>query len=157
MLMGKYWITPTGVVDVSTSEHALYAKNVMLGLLGTPNEIRLDKTLFDPLPAKIIRAARQRGVDAAIIDHLAKGIDARLFVIERWGWVRTRQNAFYVAKLDPKVLRLIHNAKEYWEKQTTIDADDSIELFETLKETTCSYRVNLLRGLGRISQDRIPD
>ncbi len=147
MLTGKYWITPTGVVDVSTSEHALYAKNVMLGLLGTPHEIKLDKTLFDPLPTKIVRAARKRGVDAAIIDHLAKGIDARLFVIERWGWVRTRQNTFYIAKLEPKLLRLVRGAKEYWKLQRAVCADDSVEVHETLTGHCTASRLKDLLGM----------
>ena len=146
MLIGKYWITPTGVVDVSTSEHALYAKNIMLGLLGTPNEIRLDKTLFDPLPVKIVRSARKRRVDEAIIEHLASGIDARLFVIERWGWVRTRQNAFYLAKLNPKVLRLIRGAKEYWKRQQAMRIDDSIEIHETNFGSVKSHRLANILG-----------
>ena len=153
MLSGKFWITPTGVVDVSTSEHALYAKNVMLGLWGTASEIRLDKTLFDPLPQNIVRTARRRGVDASIIQHLANGIDARLYVIERWGWVRTRQNAFYLAKLDRKALRLIRSASEYWKRQQAISADDSIDIHETILGTTQSRR--LADVLGKRLADRL--
>ena len=154
MLSGKYWITPTGVVDVSTSEHALYAKNVMLGLLGTAGEIKLNKHLFSPLPPKIVKAARRRGVDAHIIDHLAKGIDARLYVIERWGWVRTRGNAFYAAKLDPKTLRLIRGAASaYWERQLAIRIDDSIDVHETISgstQTRCLAEI-----LGKRLADRL--
>jgi len=146
MLSGKFWITPTGVVDVSTSEHALYAKNVMLGLLGTASEIRLDKTLFDPLPQNIVRTARRRGVDASVIQHLANGIDARLYVIERWGWVRTRQNAFYLAKFDRKVLRLIRGAAAYWKRQRAISTDDSIDIHETICGSVQSCRLADIMG-----------
>ncbi len=130
MLTGKFWITPSAVVDVSASEHALYAKNVMLGLLGTPTEIKLDKTLFDPLPKKIVLAARKRGVEAAVVEHLASGIDARIYVIEHWGWIRTRGNAFYLLKLDAKALGLIRGATAFWDRQSALGADDSVDVHE---------------------------
>lgn len=141
MLSGKFWITPNGVVDVSTSEHALYAKNAMLGLLGTPAEIRLDKTLFSPLPKEIVTAARKRRVDEAAVEHLASGIDARLFVIERWGWIRTRGNAFYLWKLDAMALRLIRCATDFWDRQSALRADDYLDVHELAADTMESRRI----------------
>ena len=50
MLAGKYWLMPNGVVDVTNSEHALYAKNYLLGLVGTKDQLVL-------APAALLSAA----------------------------------------------------------------------------------------------------
>jgi hypothetical protein len=38
MFHGKYWVTADGTIDVSASEHALYARRHMLGL--AENDVR---------------------------------------------------------------------------------------------------------------------
>jgi hypothetical protein len=130
MLTGKFWITPQGVVDVSTSEHALYARNFVLGLLGTPREIRLDKHFLDPLAPEEARKHRRRGVPADVIKFLGSNGDARLYVIRERGWVRVRGNAFYLWRLDRPTLRLIRGAAEYWRAQRSRKPGDLADVYE---------------------------
>ena len=151
MLTGKYWITPGGVVDVTTSEHALYAKNVMLGLFGTPKALKLDKHLFSPLSPAVLRRHKRRGVAEEILAHLGQGIDSRLYAIQVWGWVRVRGPAFYLWRSDRKTVKMIRDAKAYWKTQSKMEPTDPLDLISLSDSKT---RVMLARELHRIAGSR---
>lgn len=132
----KYWIIPGAyadeetaplhlgleleyrLVDVSTSEHALYAKNRMLKLDGTGRELKLDKNLFKPVAERVLAAAAKRGAAPDALLWLRQGLDPRLYSMKHWGWIRTRDADLYVWKWRPKTFLLLCNAKEFWAKQT---------------------------------------
>ena len=118
MLTGKYWITPHGVVDVSASEHALYAKNFMLRLLGTNYEIPLTKDLFAPMSAADAASHANRGIPKKVLKFLqtsdSDGLtDARIYAIRELGWIRIRRSEFYVWRLNDETLLKISRAKKY--------------------------------------------
>ena len=145
MLSGKYWITPGLVVDVTTSEHALYAKNHLLGLLGTGLELKLDKRLFSPLtPAELLRYGAL-GVAENVLAELRSGTDPRLIVIRDHGWVRTRGSALYLWKASARTMRMIRNAEDFWSKQPQAEPSDPVDVILLSVETTRVVRVRDLR------------
>ena len=149
MLTGKFWITPNAVVDVSASEHAIYAKNAMLGLLGSPHAYKLDKHMLSPLPPPEVRRHAARGVPPDALDHLARGADPRLYAIEKWNWVRVRGPAFYLWRLDKKTLKLIRGAKDYWKTQSKLEPADTLDIISLSDSKTQVMRVRELLRIAR--------
>lgn len=148
MLTGKYWITPGGVIDVSDSEHALYARKIMLGL--APEDFTYNvRTMFTPLSARERKKFRSRGVGGDALDFLGQpGNDPRMFAIREWGWVRTRASAFYLWVLDDAALRLVRGARDFWAGQTQAGARDAIDVLELSTGTEFELAVGQVRKAG---------
>lgn len=129
MLRGKYWIIGTEVVDVTTSEHAIYAKNFLLRLEG-PERLKVQKMLV-PLTEEEVAHHRARGIpDNALAYLRVKGNDPRNYVIDKLGWIRVRQNGLWLREWNPHVANQIRNANQYWSTQQRVEQDDAFDVFE---------------------------
>jgi hypothetical protein len=149
MITGKYWITPKAVVDVTVSEHALFAKKVMLGL--HPDDPAYNvTTMFKPLSAVEMRRYRKRGVGPRILNFLSTpGNDPRVYVIRHWQWIRTRQSSFYLWALDRSNLRAFRNAAAFWDAQRYVNAGDVADVIELSTDSTCVVPIDRLRRRSR--------
>jgi hypothetical protein len=95
MLVGKYWTTPQGVVDVTTGEHALYARKRLLLL--PPDNLRcgIADMLSALMPAEV-RYFRRHGVSEKAFRFLSEENNPSFYAIRHWRWVRTRGCGFYL-------------------------------------------------------------
>lgn len=146
MIQGKYWITPHGLVDVTTSEHALYAKNNMLKLARTRGEIRLDRTLFSALTSRQIAVHRRRGIPAKVLHFLSVKNDPRIFAIREYGWIRVRQSGIYVWRLNAAVLRRVRQCTQFWEGQRQLRKSDVVTVWEIASHDCFNITVRELTG-----------
>lgn len=147
MLTGKFWIMPDGVVDVSTSEHALFAKKIMLGL--APEDYTYNvTTMFTPLSAAERRKFKGRGVCRRVLEFLSlHDNDPRMFAIREWKWIRTRQQSFHLWTFDAETISLIRNASTYWQVQRQVEPGDTIDV-EQYGQASC-FPVGLAKLLDQ--------
>jgi len=139
MLFGKYWLIGKQCIDVTCSEHALYARNYLLGILGTQNELRLDKTLFRPLSKRQVARFERLGADSRVLSFLrGSNADARNYAIEHLNWIRTRANRFYVWKMNAKTWRVLRSNRAYWVAQSKYDKSEVLLLCEINSGRTSS-------------------
>src|SRR5689334_6926795 len=117
MLIGKWWLRPNELsLDVSTTEHALVARRVMLGL--SPDEpVFTQADMFQALPSGQIHEFTSRGVSPGVLEFLSRPSDPRVYAIRKWGWIRTRRDRFYLWKLDDATLKTIRECPDYWQAQ----------------------------------------
>lgn len=133
MLRGKYWITPRGVMDVSTTEHKIAARRVMLLLEDGGVDYPQARTEFTYMPRDYEVAAlmRKPGVYTSAVWWLRQGKDERIFAMYFWNWVRVAKNAFYAWELDEKTLKQIRDARDYWFGQTPWEPGSVVDFIET--------------------------
>lgn len=127
---GKFWLLPCGrVFDVTSSEHALLARAKMLGIPEDSMHQRIPiADLFKRLTPDEVLSALASGASPECVKYLeetfetsmilpASSVDPRVYVINNWGWIRTRKNAFYAKQwTDDTLARVLLNA-EFWKKQ----------------------------------------
>ncbi len=133
-VQGKYWLLPMGeVIDVTTSEHAHYARAHMLKmtLADAHQEISL-ADIFKPLTNPQWACAVIRGADKDALDFLSAPsiVDPRRYVIEKLDWIRTRKNHFYAWEWDERTLLRFATSDEFWKQQPSIKADSWLEFVE---------------------------
>lgn len=146
MLSGKYWIIGHHCADVSTSEHALYARNFMLRLQDSPERLTLNKDLFAALPAAELEKQRRRGIGEDVLKFLAQPEnDARLYVIENLQWIRTRQDRFYLWELNARSWRTLRDCEAFWIRQPSATPDDTVLIWEVRHERWGSTSVRNTR------------
>ena len=151
MLIGKYWLLPGGrVVDVTTSEHAIYARKLMLRLADGDNSIN-GRNMCLSLTAAEIETYRRRGISEDVLNFLSADshcTDPRVFVINAWGWVRGRfvelkSPGFWVRRIDDDALRTIREATDFWSAQKQITEFDMVDVTE-LATADC-YQISVSR------------
>lgn len=132
VLTGKFWIIDRSCcIDVTCSEHALYARNYMLRLLGTPGEIVLNKRLFHALTKRELAFHKERKMTGDVLAFLSqKKSDARIYAIENYGWIRTRQKNFYLWQINATAWLRIRRSKDFWKHQHKLDPNDAIHIWE---------------------------
>lgn len=131
MLTGKYWLVGSECIDVTTSEHALYAKNYMLRLHKSKDPLRLNRDLFKGLSQRELNDHQNRGISKRVLEFLAKKhSDARLYAIERYKWIRTRGERFYLWEFNARSWSSIRNNRKFWAAQIKARPTDSVAIFE---------------------------
>ena len=136
MLTGKYWILPDGaVVDTSTTEHAVLAREKMLRLqLDDP--IRKKSPFYKLTAVDAVRLMDRDPVllfkrYAPAIEFLLAGGDPRWWVIEKLDWIRVAKNGMWVWRFDATILKRLRNVKEYWDAQKSQSDGEMLDLIET--------------------------
>lgn len=138
MLTGKYWITKKAAVNVTCSEHALYARNYMLRLLRTDQEILLNRHLFTPIPQSELADHRKRRIPNSVLNFLSHPhSDARLYAIQHYGWIRTRGEKFYLWQLTEKQWLQIRRCAAFWNEQQKVSDSDALYFWEM--KTLCWF------------------
>lgn len=115
MLRGKFWIDALNdrVVDVSMSEHAVYARNQLLRWSKTtPN-----KCLGPLSKAELKQIESLLPTQRALANLIKKQNDPRVILIEHLSAIRTRENAFYVRCVNIWALACVANADRFWQIQ----------------------------------------
>jgi hypothetical protein len=109
MLRGKAWIRPGRYVNVSDSEHAVYARNQIFCVSSTKQ-----KNMIGPPTDRELKAARLTQYTSALSAMIA-GVteDPRIAFINE-GWIRQRGNAFYGR--DGILTRTLH-CDQFWKQQ----------------------------------------
>jgi len=151
MLNGKYWLIPGGrVVDVTLSEHAIYARKEMLGLpCGNPSVSH--GNMLCPLTPSEIVDHRRRGVTEDVLSFLSvdsQRSDPRVYAINSWNWIRARfiemdSPGFWLRSIDDATLRTIRSASDFWLAQKQLTDFDMINVTE-LSTGDC-YEISVLR------------
>lgn len=127
-LIGKWWLTEFGSIDVGHGEHVDIAIASML-LLNQKRAPHLWNQ--NGIPKEELAAAIERGADADAVDFLSsKGKDARLWVIRELGWIRTARSAWNVWVFDDHVAEIARKAKDYWRSQYSMNNYDTIDVTE---------------------------
>jgi hypothetical protein len=146
MIHQDFWVTPGGIVENSSSEHARTAKAVMLGLAA-------DGPVADPfgkqaVTAAEVRAAKQRGADPAAVRFLQQGGDPRLWAMQQWGWIRTAKNNINVWELNEQALDLLYQ----WAKELKLDPHETFELNELSTNSLFPVTAKQLRTRGMTAE-----
>jgi hypothetical protein len=147
MLTGKYWLTAHGVIDVSASEHEIYARR---WLCKVPDweacEFPSLCRLFAALSPEEIEIFSRRGADReGLAIMLREGADLRPFMIKKYGWIRVRANAFWMNEPTPETLKLCRLAA-YWKTQSKAVDCDMAEIIALGPGTQWNVNVSGLRG-----------
>jgi len=117
MLRGKFWLeADSTLIDVSASEHAVYARNRLLQWDRTINKragfgklTRAEKKHASTLPD-----AQKHEIDLYNTYELT---DPRVWYIKRRGAIRIRENKSYFATLTVSVLAAFAHCAAYWKIQ----------------------------------------
>lgn len=132
-IRGKWWITPTQVIDCSADEHARIALAHMLHL--PLEEARLEfglKSIFNPFTEAQVRKHSRRGVALDVLHFLQTPerngrVDPRVYVIKNWNWLRTRDCAFYAALWDLETCERFFRCAEFWKKHPNVNDSTYLE------------------------------
>lgn len=139
-LFGKYWIIPhrrlhqdllqasaTEVIDCTLDEHARYARAAMLGLSDFDDKDALrnmapQHCIFKPMYWLELAARAYPRCDKEALKFLEgkpgdKNVDPRVYVIERYGWIRVRENRYYAWQWDALTTERLFFCEAYWKKQ----------------------------------------
>jgi hypothetical protein len=116
VLRGKFWITPGGVFDVSTTEHKIFARKHMLNLEPGGVDYPQARTDFTWIPRdhEVASLMNKPCVALGAVAYIRRGGDERQYVMQNLGWVRTTNQAFYAWRLDDKTLKLIRASRDFW-------------------------------------------
>ena len=134
---GKYWLVPGGgVVDVTASEHAIYARKAMLGLPQEERTVGI-RNMCSSLSDKEAKDHRLRGVSEDVLTFLSansKSNDPRVYAINKWGWIRVRiigrTTALWLSSMDDRTLHTIREASEFWKGQNRLIDHDMFDVHE---------------------------
>ncbi len=152
MLNGKYWLIPGGrVVDVTASEHAIFARKFMLRLPDADLSITI-KNMLSPLTPRQISCHRRRGISEDILNFLSadrSSNDPRVFAINTWFWIRARfvrrTAGLWLRRFDDEALQTIRDAADFWKAQTRISEFDMIDVTELASDACYEVTVSRLR------------
>jgi hypothetical protein len=146
MLIGKWWLRPTkAALDVSTTEHALVARRVMLRM--DPDAARFTQIeMFDALTPAESAEFKAQDVPVDALDFLSRRNDPRVYAIREWGWVRVRRDRFYLWKFDRRALRTIRSSSGYWSAQPNMDPNDATDVIELSSADEFSIPLSTLRN-----------
>lgn len=153
MLIGKYWLLPGGkVVDVTTSEHAIYARKLMLRLPDADHSIN-GRNMCSPLSGAEIEAHRRLGIPEDVLNFLSadsRCTDPRVFVINAWGWVRgrfieLRSPGFWLRRINEESLKTIREASDFWSVQKQLTEFDMVDVTELATSDCYEISVSRLR------------
>jgi len=129
MFFGKFWLMPDGqVVDVTTGEHIVVARDRMLNL--PPGRINEGADNFRTFSQAEYDHHLARGVNRDVLDFLLRGGDARRYAIEHWGWIRVRQDRFHLWVLNAKSAGVIARAAPYWAAQSQAHQYEILRVIE---------------------------
>ena len=133
MLRGKFWITPEGVFDVSTTEHKIFARKKMLCLDPQASDYPDARVAFSFIPCdhEIASLLVKPGVKREAVAWLRAGQDERLYAMKYWGWVRVARSLMNAWKLDEKTLALLRSAHDYWRLEEPIEPAEVFDFLET--------------------------
>ncbi len=138
-IRGKYWILPdSSILDVTCDEHARFARAAMLKIPYSDmyQKLPLNK-IFQPLGTFEATQYLSQGANWAAVLFLSSNnfdrVDPRLFAIERWGWIRSRENKFYAWEWDEKTISALVNALSFWDK-TTVGGGSWLDFVELKTE-----------------------
>lgn len=113
MLRGKFWLGWGAAVNVSGSEHAVFARNLIACTGGTTQ-----KTMFGPLTARERDyAALGYSYTGALQLMLDGETDPRVALIKTTPWVRQNGNDFYLRDTDDSALKHVARAHDFWRQQ----------------------------------------
>ena len=134
---GKYWLLPGGgAVDVTASEHAIYARKAMLGLPHDDRTVGI-RNMCSTLSDKEAKDHRLRGVSEDVLTFLSansESNDPRVYAINTWGWVRVRlirkTTGLWLRSLDDRMLHTIRGASEFWKGQNRLTDHDMFDVHE---------------------------
>jgi len=151
MLTGKFWITPHGVIDVSASEHEIYARRWICRISDAeacefPSLCRV----FSVATPEELIVFRHRGADAeALAIMQQEGADLRPLMLRKFGWIRVRENAFWLQETTPAALKLLRS-RAYWREQAKVVACDAVDIVELKTSTSRPTTVEKLLN-GKLS------
>lgn len=142
-VLGKFWLLPCGrVVDVTLSEHALFARGRMLGVPEDRTVERIPlKTIFQRLTPAEASCALLDGADPDCVDYLKETfenslssacprVDPRVYAIQKWNWIRTRKKAFYARDWCTENQRRLLESKEFWKLQPNASGTSWLLLYD---------------------------
>ena len=140
---GKHWLLPCGrVVDVTLSEHALYARGKMLNIPEDQIAQKISmRDLFRRLTPDEALCALVSGADKDCVEYLeetfetsmilpSSTVDPRVYAIRQWNWIRTRKNAFYARDWCTENQKRVLLSKEFWLKQPAATDDSWLVLYD---------------------------
>lgn len=129
MLTGTWWITPFGSWNMGSAEHVQFATHFMLML---PPDRRVPTYwAIKGVPPEELEAALARGADPEAVEFLKdKRRDARLFAMQSLGWCRTARNRFNLWRFDAQTAKMIRDAQDYWQAQTSAGSHEMIDVEE---------------------------
>lgn len=155
MFTGKYWLAKDEVIDTSATEHAVYARTLVLGL--SVNDPLRVKSPFYRLRAEDVERLKKRKhpvkVPCDVIekefyvmmaDALARGDDPRRLAILHFDLIRIAFDHGDCKALTQGVLDRLKDAR-FWKFQANIDHDEILELSPLSGVTTYHLPVKLLR------------
>lgn len=155
MFTGKYWVTKEEVIDTSHTEHAIYARTLVLGL-EADDPLRVKSPFYVLKKDDVTRLKKRKFVQKSktdviekefygvMADALARGDDPRWLAILHYDWVRVAFDHADCKVLNQGVLDRLRD-KKFWEKQVKIDPDDILEISPLTKKTTYHVPVKLLK------------
>ncbi len=119
MLLNDFWITDDGVFELVSAEHWSFAAGSMLWM---PRNSHVPNSWMNKgVPEVELEKALARGADHAAVEFLAKGGDARLWVIREHGWIRTAKNKWNLWYFDKNTADLARSSTAYWRAQYAMD------------------------------------
>ncbi len=137
-LNGKWFLTPSGSIDVTGSEHVDAAIAVLLLL---DRKYAPHTWNGSEIPKAELKTALDRGADPEAVEFLAKGGDARLWVIREFNWIRTAKNVWNMWVFDEDTANIARVAKDYWMAQYSLSEWDMLDITE-LKDG-CRYSISV--------------
>jgi hypothetical protein len=135
------------VIDVSATEHEIYARR---WLCKVPDweacEFPALCRLFTALSPEETQIFSRRGADREGLNiMLREGGDLRPFMIAKYGWIRVRENAFWMQEPTPETLKLCR-AVDYWKTQSKAVDCDVAEVIALAAGSQWNVSVKNLRG-----------
>jgi hypothetical protein len=155
MLTSKFWIERDGTVtDTSTTEHAVLAREKILGLEpGDP--LRTASPFYQLTKEDVKRLMKRRPHQIELYDVAAKrmldGEDPRWIFIQDYDAIRVAKAGFWCWDFTQEIRDRIRMAEEYWKKQTSLDhVNDIIEIIAVKPKESFEVPVRLIRN-GKVS------
>jgi hypothetical protein len=140
MIYQDFWLTQDGTIEQSSSEHAKYARRVMLKL----DEFYPMPKPFDAITKAEARDAAARGIPKKVIAFLEKGGDPRKWALKEYGWVRTAQNNINLWQLNEETLGLLRD----WVREFNMDITETFDLEELSTGEEITVNARQLRNAG---------
>lgn len=133
-VIGKCWVTHSGVVDVSGDEHARFARGTMLNI--PPERIKSEipiHTIFKQMTESDAKYYEELGVSRFPLDFLKSGnergfVDPRVYAIKNYDWIRTVDDQFYAWDWNEDTIKRLMSCDEFWKKHQKVNKYTSITL-----------------------------
>ena len=130
------------MVDVTLSEHALFARAKMLNIAEDQIHRRIPiQTIFSRLSPMETTCALADGADQDCVDYLkatfetslssmVPAVDPRIYAIREWDWIRTRKNLFYARKWCTNTQQRLLESRAFWDLQPSATDDSWLVLYD---------------------------